>query len=200
MNVEQVIKLGEEISVNFSMFDFGKYWIPWTIIAALAVIQVLIFKFKNEEKTEVSITPIALIAIMLCGFFLVDSVLNSVKEEELIEKWKQEVAYPYIKSLPEEQHEIVYLKIDPELSHDVRSNLFYTYSEEVRRTPLTFSFKGNGVETYTNWIEAHMKLSEQSKPYVSFKRLTTELGHNINPGYYDVKIHLPESYEFTDIK
>jgi hypothetical protein len=135
---------------------------------------------------------------LLCGY-----LVNQDMEEEssLVTKWKQEVAMSFIQSLPTEKHEVVFIKIEPQLSHNVQSSLLrYTYSVPVKLTPLTISFKGNGIETYTDWYEAHMELTKEQQPYVTYKKLDRDLGNGIQAGMFDVKVYLPESYKFTDIK
>lgn len=45
-----------------------------------------------------------------------------------------------------------------------------------------------------------MKLSETEKPYVEFKRVEKDLGHDFDKGFYDMQIYLPENYPFNEIK
>ncbi|ALS22101.1 hypothetical protein [Paenibacillus naphthalenovorans] len=199
MTIDQVIELGK-INYDSSVFSLD-YWIWWVIIILLLIIELSIWLFDsfldNEEVKGKCILLSVIVFMCLLGW---NGLADMNKEEELIEKWKSEVAYPYISKLPEEKREVVYIKIDPELSHKKTGGWLYTYSTEVQRTPLTISFKGNGVETYTNWYETHMELSHEQRPYVTFKRLERDLGHNVNKGLYDVKVYLPDSYQFIEIK
>ena len=45
-----------------------------------------------------------------------------------------------------------------------------------------------------------MELTEEEKPYVEYQNVSKSLGNGVDKGMYNVKVHLPESYEFTDIK
>lgn len=200
MTIEQVIELGN-IDYDTSIFAM-RYWIWWTIITILVIIEIVLLyiSFQEEELVEGTglffFAPLGLLGLLL----LVNLASDINKENELIEQWKKEIALPYISTLPIEKSEVVYIKIDPELSHKVSGGLFYTYSTEIQRTPLTVSFKGNGVETITNWYETHMELTDSQTPQIEYKRLTNDLGNDMNAGLYDVKVYLPNSYMFTDIK
>ncbi|UNY39950.1 hypothetical protein KLEB273_gp094 [Bacillus phage vB_BauM_KLEB27-3] len=70
----------------------------------------------------------------------------------------------------------------------------------VVKTPVVVSYKDESIVTKAFWYETDMDLTEKDKPYIEFQKLQHDLGHGIEPGIYNVKIHLPESYEFTEIK
>jgi hypothetical protein len=128
-------------------------------------------------------------------------VVNDEIKEKQINKWKEEVAYPYINSLPIEEKEIVFIKIDPELSHDVERSLFYTYSTPVQLTPLVITYiDDGGAATITRWTETKMKLTDKEKPYIKFQELKKDLGNGVDKGLYNVRVYLPRNYKFTDIK
>ncbi len=190
MTLEQVIQLGQidltTIPAKFLFIGLIGLW-------------VLSFIVDNYfDRGNLAFFLMTLSIVWAFTFLYID-IQDDSKEQELITKWKNEVAYPYINSLPTEKHEIVYIKIDPELSHDTRG-YWYTYSVPIKLTPLTVSFKYRGVETYTDWYETHMELTDERKPYIEFKELKYNLGNGVNVGMYNKKVYLPESYEFTDIK
>lgn len=195
MTVEKVIELGN-IEYNTPVFSMD-YWVWWLIIALLVGLQIVFWMFTSEE-TGGSLLGIGFLVFLL--LLAVNTFDDDYQKSLLIEDWKKEVALPYISTLHEYNKEIVYLKIDPELSYSVSSYPIYTYSKEIQRTPLTVSFKDKGIVTVTNWFETRMELTNDTKPYVTYKQLDVNLGHDINKGMYDVKVYLPESYKFTDIK
>lgn len=173
----------------------------WITLGALILIGVFLSAFFISGGNY---DPVAWIVSILIFFSLILTFgawgYGVGESWDRVAKWEENVAKPYINDLPVQKKEIVYIKIDPELSHSTQGNLFYTYSKEIQRTPLTISFKGNGVETMTNWYETHMELTDEEKPYVEYQKLSQSLGDGFEKGLYNVKIYLPESYKFTDIK
>lgn len=203
LTLEKVIELGR-INYDTSIFDFPRYWILWTLIILVSIIFVHAFaqrirkddeNYSNGMGASFSIGVI-LALVLLCSNGLSDWSI----EQDKIKEWKSNVAIPYIASLKEEKAEVVFIKIDTALSHSVQGNLWITYSKEIKLTPLTVSFKGNGIETYTDWYEANMNLTSEEKPYILYKRLESDLGHDIKAGLYDKKVYLPDSYKFSEIK
>ncbi|AJD93275.1 hypothetical protein JMA_39570 (plasmid) [Jeotgalibacillus malaysiensis] len=189
MTIEQVIKAGE--SVPSTMGDIPVY--VW-ILLGISILWVVLSLLTGNE--------FYLVLFFVCFAFGLHGALSiqSTISNERFAKWEEEYVIPYLDSLPLEKREVVFLKIetDLELPRDV-----YRYSEEslaIKKTPLTVSFKGNGVETYTDWVETHMELTDEEKPYIEFKRLKKDLGNGIDAGLYNEKVYLPESYTFTDIK
>ncbi|WPS85615.1 hypothetical protein SMD22_00720 (plasmid) [Brevibacillus halotolerans] len=112
---------------------------------------------------------------------------DTAYHEELY-KWEK-IVNPYIESLPFEKKEIVFIKIDTELESEVSGHsvwgIGYTNSAVVERTPLTISFK-DGENIITRTIE--------------YQGLKVDLGHGFEPGIYNAKVYLPQSYSFTNLK
>ncbi|WP_310877017.1 hypothetical protein [Priestia megaterium] len=209
MTAEQVIKLGQEITKpDLGWFHLFNTEITLVILALVALGAGLIIwgakAFFGEKR---AIGGFILIFIAFCMFLLVGYASN-IKEDEIYDKeikeWKENYAKPYIESIHKEKKEIVYIKIDSELSHDTKGTYSwgtgYTYSKAVKLTPLTISFKGNGLETETNWYSTHMNLTSEEKPYLEYNYLKQDLGHGIKKGRYNKEIYLPDTYKFTDIK
>lgn len=203
MTLEEVIELGKKATETTEIYWFSVPWWVWILIVLSipCLIFVIIDTFKYDFFYEsASGLPLSFIILTcICYIFTVDT-----ETHDGITPWRNEVAKPYIESLPVERKEIVFIKIDPELSHETHGNTFwgtgYTRSTAIEKTPLTVSYKDNGIATRTDWYEAHMELTDEEKPYIEFQRLSSNLGHEINAGLYNVKVYLPESYEFTDIK
>lgn len=112
--------------------------------------------------------------------------------------WEEKIVAPYIEALPTEKREAVYIKIDSELTNKIQHR--YTSDKTIERTPLTVTFKENGLTTQTNWMEAHMELADEETPYVTYQYVPKKLGKGISKGYYNLKVYLPKNYKFTDIK
>lgn len=155
------------------------------------------------DTDEISL-PILMVVMVLLSAGIV--VHNNQKDEynNKINEWRSTYAKTYVESLPKEKKEIVFIKINPELGTQVNINNFwtsgYTIKSSVERTPVTVSFKDNGIKTRTDWYETHMELTKEEKPFIEFQRLTKDLGNKVNAGLYNVKIYIPESYKFNDIK
>ena len=145
--------------------------------------------------------------LSICVHLVLSKGYYQEKVEKGIEQWKQEYAIPYINSLPKEKHEIVFMKIEANSSQKIKDNGLWLASQEVQRTPMTISFKGNtGIETQTYWYATDMSLTPEQKPYIEYTVLPEDIGidEQGNAGFwagrYNHKIYLPENYEFKDIK
>jgi hypothetical protein len=207
MTIPEIEKAYESTVDTVRFWDFStSIWVTFFVGLALFILFILCVFFEHEELALVFLFCWILTSIVfwLCAMFD-----HSERMDAAADKWKKDYVIPYIHSLPLEKQEIVYIKIDPELSSETEgSHLFgtgYTYTKQVERTPLTISFKDNGVATETDWLETHMELTDEEKPYVEYYRLNEKIDvsyepHQVEPGRYDMKVYLPESYEFTDIK
>jgi hypothetical protein len=195
MTLQEVIQAGQ-IDVSINIFQITAWWV-WILL--IFFISLGLYASKHWMVGTELFCVLGII-ITVSGIFTNYQFTKSKIEKDQLEKWRQQYVIPYINSLPKEKKEVVFIKIDPELSHNVKGNYFYTYSVPVKLTPLTISFKGNGIETYTNWYEAYMELTKEQKPYVEFVRLNQSLGNGYDAGLYNVKVFLPETYQFTDIK
>ncbi|ADO59419.1 hypothetical protein [Paenibacillus polymyxa] len=219
MTIDKVIEAGKSI-VKPDLPWYSEFGVvSWSIIICSAVLGILfcIWSCKTEKKVSDCFCiedsnwreNWSILFICLSIVTIVFNILSSASKETdiydaKVESWRQTVAKPFIESLPKEKKEIVYIKIDPELSEKVEGFSFwgtgYTTSSEVARTPLVISYKDQGIRTKTNWYETYMELTNDKKPYIEYQRVTKDLGHDIKAGDYNTKIYLPESYEFQEIK
>jgi hypothetical protein len=206
VDINQVIQAGH---IGF-FHNYG--FIPWylgVIPVLLIILGIILYNVLPTHKEYswmdggyVDTSPFIVRFLSWAGgiglllYFVVGNVAGA---EASVDQWKNDVAYPYIHSLPDEKAEIVYVKIDPEIKTEIRGRL-YIYSTSSMLTPLTISFKANGVETYTNWFDTSMSLTDHDRPYITFKRLRYNLGNGVEAGMYQPMIYLPETYKFTDIK
>lgn len=194
MTVDQVIELGRNAEVVRDVHWFSAPWWVWIVCIGLIV---WIFVLLSDGHMN---TP----AFLMLVVFIIFIGNTDMTEDDQISKWEKRVAAPYVNSLPVERKEIVFIKIDPEMTTDTKGSFLYGSgyidSRVVEKTPLTVTFKDNGVVTRTDWYQTKMELTKNEKPYIEFQRLDRSLGHSFKKGLYNVRVHLPESYEFTDIK
>lgn len=192
LNKEQVIKLGEKAAEFDSSFwlIFGASFL---ISMVLGTIILMIIGWIDDD-----ILGLVPFLIFISGGIVLFGAMESFeKTEENVEAWKKDTVKPYINSLPVEKREAVYIKIDPEIE---RKPGAYTSENKNKRTPLTVTFKDKGLTTQTNWMDAHMELTKEEEPYVTYQYLEGSLGNGVDKGYYNLKVYLPENYKFTDIK
>lgn len=209
MNIDKVIKLGDSIKLEelgfFSQFT-STTWI-WVVGLIAVAILFLIIAFLADAEQLLSVS-FALFVASTALILWYGVVMTGSKEIELynkdIQNWKEEVALPYIQSLEKEQKEIVYIKIDPEMSSKTNGFMFlgsgYVDSVNTEKTPVVVSYKDNGIVTRTDWVPTRMELTENETPFIEFQNLKEDLGHDLNAGIYNPQIFLPESYTFTEIK
>jgi hypothetical protein len=198
LTIDQVIQAGQFEPETY--FDWGSIsgwgWFGFVMFILIALLVALVFWAEEIPIGGIiSLLAIPVVFIMMGGH---ETEFNK-------SKWVREYVQPYCNSIPKEKHEIVFVKIDPEISNETTGNLIFgsgditTNTEKL--TPLIVSYKDNGkVITYTNWLDTQMVLTNEEKPYIEYKRVPIDLGHDYNAGIYEVKVYLPEGYKFTDIK
>lgn len=216
MNIDEVIRLGEEAAKTES-FVFRDLPVEiqylYYALGAISIVALIIGKFLktnrdgNQSDRYERIIHIAIGAPLIIGFAVTGiNVLElnhkeSKKQERNIEKWKDEVAYPFIESIPAEKKELIFVKIDPEITTENVGRPKKKYTKEIQETPLSISYKDDGeVVTVTDWMSTKMHLTTDKKPYVGFQVLEKDLGHGIDAGVYNFEVYLPDDYSFTDIK
>lgn len=197
MTKEQVINLGKK-ALEVDIHVLGIMGMTMIFLGFVILFRLLIT--KREDLVFHFLFSSAVIGFVGFILLMVGNYQESQQKEEQVNKWKKEVATPYVESLPVEKREVVFIKIEPELTAKTKGYYYYTRSKLVERTPLTVSFKENGLTTLTNWYETHMELTNEKKPYVTYQYVDSKLGKGFKAGFYNVKIYLPKDYKFTDIK
>jgi hypothetical protein len=198
MTIEQVIQAGHFKTEHY--FDWSSTttwgWFGFIFFIVLAAFVALIFLACDGPTGAIlSILAIPVVFMMMGSNF---TEFNKPK-------WENEYVKPYYNSIEKQKHEIVFVKIDPEISNITSGDLVFgtgSISTDTKKlTPLVVSYKDEGkVITYSNWLDTQMVLTDQDSPYIEFKRVPRDLGHDYNAGIYEVKVYLPEGYKFTDIK
>ncbi|ADO59736.1 hypothetical protein [Paenibacillus polymyxa] len=212
MNINQVIESGEKIVLKEQHFLPLSAATEWSmIIGAVIFCLVLIICFGlfsgfRRIGLEGCLRLFMVAYIISFAFTYItfkqdyEKIQNKYVSE--VEKWKKEQAYPYIKALPIEKLEI--MKIETDSKAVSKTNIFKMFPDvndnKLGRTPLTLSFKvGDEVFTITESLQTSMELSNEEKPYIEFQNLERDLGHGVNAGAYNAKVHLPKSFALTNI-
>lgn len=119
----------------------------------------------------------------------------------LASRWQEEVAYPFIASLPEERYAVVDVTVDPGIHARERGRLYLEDVGDRELTPLSISIRtGDGMATYTGWMAVSMTLEQDEAPYISAKRLPQDLGHGIHAGLCDPVVYLPADLRFPTVR
>lgn len=199
MSAEQVIEAGKAIELGTG---------GASTVATLGII-IMVFGF-------IFLTLSAFIAsgevvvfstlIIVCGmvFWTVGESVRLPDEksieqfEKALQQWEESYVLPYVKGLPEEKTDIIYVKVDPELRGRDTSTSFIG---EAKRTPMIVGYKdAQAMETAKGMMETSFTLKDQEEPYITYKTIPVDLGHGYGSGIYNAKLYLPESYTFTDMK
>jgi hypothetical protein len=210
MTLESVIEAGKHVVRPdlpwYSEFTWG---ISLTVLFLFVIgVLLIIWSIADDGMGGRISFGIILIIIGLIGFGGT-ILMSNFKEGDIydarVKAWKSDYARPFIESLPKEKREIVYIKVDPELAEKTAGEYLwgngYTHSTEVKKIAFTVMYKdGTHFQQKTNWYDASGELTKEEKPYIEFQRLPKNLGHGIKAGDYNSKVHLPDNYQFTDIK
>lgn len=142
------------------------------------------------------------------ALFVISGVLASMillvgcqdARRDLIAHWRAEVAYPYISTLPEQWHKVVFFKIDPApVSLLSYGDLYPNDANKRNLTPATLSYMaGDQLITLSGWLDVRVSPGIEA-PCISMKRLSHSLGHGVNPGVYEPVVHLPEGFPLMEI-
>ena len=196
--IDEVIKAGQFDPEFYLSASHLSAW-AWVgiVIGFLFALLVMFIGWALESGAGIAGGVVIFIIIFIGSF------LNVTEFDE--DKWKNQYVIPFYNSIPTEKHEIVFVKIDPEIKTSIYGGSFLgagmvTTSTE-KLTPLIVSYKDDGaVNTYTSWIDSKMTLTKETNPYIEFKRVPKDIDNEYKAGIYEVKVFLPEDYKFTDIK
>lgn len=194
---ELQLRAEEVSSINISLWSNIPiwFWLVATVIILMSILSSWDFIIEGVFVTMLATAVLFVIAII---FFAED------EPNPEYDKWVND-AHEFIESLPTEEYEIVYIKIDPEMASKTSGSFFLgsgtVHTSIERSTPVSIAYKdGEEILIKTLWADTSMSLSEDETPYVTFKNLSEDLGHKIEAGWYNPVVHLPKNYQFTDIK
>lgn len=195
MTLEQVIQAGEKFQIPMN--------IPPIYIAGAVTLLIMAFVFFWCSIYQFE----AILFAMMFGagawgiFVLGQGHILGKEDPEYIKSlntWKTEYVQPYLKTLPTEKKEIIYVKMDTSL---LLKESAIVYLNILERTPLVVSYKDdNEVITKKDWFSLHMDLGKEGNPYITYQTVPKDLGHGLDAGIYNANVYLPESYSFMEIK
>lgn len=190
MTKEQVIKAGEKIvegeipSYFQSIYFFGFIGVVVLLVIALIVYRIM---FDLLFMPFAFVTLVALFLSMVFSFTSGDFHEPFMTYNKEVEEWKKEVVEPYIESLPTKERELTTVILDTAKFNGT------TYTDQL---PLIISYKENGKTVTTSGVyDIEERLEEGENPYLEYRRLNDELGHDVNPGSYNIKIVLPKNFK-----
>lgn len=199
---ELQLRAEEVSSIKLSLWSNIPVW-TW-IVVAIAVLA-LIIHVKSEIGYGLILEAILSGIFWVFILFVILAIAFTRKEENLeYDRWLAD-SHELIENLPTETYEIVYIKIDPEMTDNSEGVFFLgigaIHTKTNKATPVSIAYKINGeVFIKTFWSDTNMRLGEDERPYLTFQDLPEDLGHGIEAGWYNPVIHLPSNYQFTDIK
>lgn len=201
--MEELILRSEEVTpLKLSLWGNIPVW-SWIVIAIISI--VVLFKvFDSIGWGEYFEAAAITIFYLIVSFIVIALAFTKEESNPEYDQWMSD-SYKFIESLSVESYEIVYIKIDPEMTSK-SSGVFFLgsgsiYTQIEKATPVSIAYKvEDEVLIKTFWANTNMILSEDDKPYVSFQNLTKDLGHGIEAGWYNPIVHLPRNFEFNDIK
>lgn len=199
---ELILRSGEVKPHIYSLWGNIPLWL-WIIVSIIILVFIInvVAEFGSWFFAEAIFKLIlaTIITMIILSVFFIREELNPEYD-----RWVSD-AHKLIENLPIEKYEIVYIKIDPEMTSR-SSGVFFLGSGVIhtkieKSTPVSIAYKlDDEVLIKTFWTETSVRLSEDDKPYVTFQNLSKDLGHGIKAGWYNPIVHLPKNYEFNDIK
>lgn len=189
MTSQEVIKLGQQIIEPLppNLLTSFYFIVPILIGVCLLVILSLFFPKMDALSYSKWITIIALLISFILSLFNDSYREELVKNRAEIDQWTEEVAHPYIKSLPTMERELDTVILDTQM---VKGKM---YTNEL---PLIISYMEEGKTITTSaTFDIEKRLKEGEKPVLEFKRLDSELGHDVNKGSYFMTIILPKNFK-----
>lgn len=175
-----------------------------SLVLALVIIGIIIYQIVVDYAEFYEVFNTILIGFLVWVIGLLVCVILTVIEVDSpkVKDWTKNYAEKYIKGLPDERHEIVYLKITTEEQSDKGSE--DSHNVKTTDTKYVVTYKdGKELKTKVIKAKANMSLGSTEKPYIKYKHLKENLGEGndmYEKGYYNVKIYLPEDYKFDTIK
>ena len=195
---DRVVEAGK---IDMFSWSLDVFTMTWLIALLFLVVSIVVMSYFNSVNTFVDVLHFVSLSFCVVFLFVYPMFVNTERVNQAIEEWKVNDVDPLFEKLPLQKSEIVYVKIDPEISNELRGGLYWHATNTEKLTPLVVSFKTkDGVETLTNWVTTTMELTDEEKPYIEYKRLHKHLGNDIKSGIYEARIYLPKDYTFTDIK
>lgn len=206
MRYNEVYAIGEKVGNHtFTFIDFLSNFTWWQYLIYISIISLLVLIGVIYEHVFGLTFITFLIAGIMCSILpFANFIYNDIKTTDLnneeINNYKEEYAYPLIDELPITTREVIYIKVDNEMEVTGKFNRGYGEINSNMITVYNIMYVDNGeVKTATIEATTHVSTSDDIKPTIHYKELKANLPY-VEKGMYDVLLNLPSNYEFTDIK
>lgn len=196
MTLQQVLEAKEKmVGGSPEEYHFLSIFLIFVFVGGL----LLIFLHLISDSYDTwSIRVILGIVMAIGGLLGATFFLNQTDDFENTQYklWKKQIAVPFIEGLPVEKRDIVFVKIDTKASTKNSTTSFYTHPNDSRLTPLLIGFNEEELITERGNYETYMVLKSSETPYLEYQNVTKTLGKGFKKGYYNVKVYLPNNYQF----
>lgn len=195
MNVQTVISKGQDIQIPAD--QFGSNTLLWLGCILLAIVVLAfggnIIKSRAQNPRTLKIY-LATTMLALFGFIIFNE-WNGIQHKKQYKtdmvEWKETVAYPYIKSQPYTDRELVSIDREPvQYTTGIKHHHVVKYRDDSFITD-TLLLPGGASET----PDILYDLPVGETPFVRFYELDEDLGHGIDAGTYGLTVHLNQKSE-----
>lgn len=200
MTLEQVITKGKAFNeLPFSMFN---YWDLWLIVSVTVIIVLIMFamiKWKKKEKVDIVVYTTLVVTVFGLGV-LISNVTVKMDYDKQKEQWITQTVEPYIESLPESRFKVRDIHHDKgwEGMVDVEEQeqwITSSYSREGKYAKVTYIDDENYIKDLEYYYE--IRATDESKPYLEYRKLSNVLGHGIKKGNYNITLVIPDDYDLN---
>lgn len=203
MRYDEVYKIGETVGRNeFHFFSHFAWWEYILYIGVFLLISYICIQYGEYDSSWIilTLTFIVMIMVLPVGNWMYNETKNDRLNESEIENYINTYVTPLIESIPTSESEVIYLKVDNEM--EVEGYLYFGTGTIDSSLLSTFSIMykdDNEVKPLVMKAFPVMTLEENSTPTITYKHLKADLPY-VEKGMYNMKLHLPVNYKFTDIK
>lgn len=200
MKIEEVIELGKKINTSQYINPDPSIWAYIACIIAVGL-ALLALRILMSDDAPLAILAMLLALICLIGGMTDFFIIGDSQNKE-VDKWKTKVVTPFVESLPVEKREVVYIKMESKQTSQNEKIDKITYTSPSNTTLVTISYKelNKEIKSITSEVNLVLDLEDKDKPYVKYRQVKKDLGHGMDAGIYNMEVHLPENYKFTEIK
>lgn len=203
MTIQEVIAKGSEIT-NQDINLFGGHSI-YTLVAILSIVVLVTVSGWDELKTKGK--RLGVLGAMVGYIFAFNLIVifiyhaNIIEEREVnIQKWKEEVAMPYIESLEVSRYEVREISDDFDSYQSSNFDTWHTPSypaeQGLKALQLMYVDDNNRVKEISEYFD--VKLTEEKVEYLEYKKLTKDLGHGVEKGAYNLTLYVPKDFKFYE--
>ncbi|WPS85619.1 hypothetical protein SMD22_00740 (plasmid) [Brevibacillus halotolerans] len=190
MDINNVVEKGRQIAKSINSF------LICGIIGGVVAGVLFVFLYQSIDSPLVKqIAVMCTLFLYLLIVFEVGLIIDEKYDKE-VKNWKDRIAFPYIETIAIEKRELVFCNY-MYLSQPKKGSL-YTDSSISNRVPLMISFIDEEIVTIADWYNVSFDLSKDEAAYIEYQKLNIDLGHGVDPNYYNVKVHLPKKLMFAE--